>query len=82
MQRIKVGLMPLKSHNLKFNTSKAEKLYPKFPKSVNLRQKFEFQTNQAISDLKQFALENEYPNEFEAYRIMKTYYNKFKAVQW
>ena len=82
MKRVQVGLKPSKLSGAKFNTSKAEKLYPKFPKSVNLRQKFEFQTNQAISDLKQFAVENEYPNEFEAYRIMKTYYNKFKAVQW
>lgn len=81
MQRIKVGLTPIKSMGT-FKNSKTESLYSKLPKSVNLNNKYELQTEKAQKELDKFANEHGYTSGAEAHRTMKTYHNKFKAVQW
>lgn len=82
MQRIKANLKPRPDLPKKFQTTKAEKLYSKFPKSINFRQKYELQSEQARSELRQFSIENDYPTAFDAFRSMKAFHNKFKVVQW
>ena len=82
MKRVQIGLKPSKLSGTKFNTSKEESLYSKFPKSVNFSNDFDSQTEQAKKELREFSIENDYPTAFYTFTKFKRYYNKFKAVQW
>ena len=81
MQRIKVGLSPLKSLSA-FKTSKTETAYNQLPKGINFDRKYEKQNEPIQSEFERLAVNNGYINGAEAFRTMRTFYRKYKAVQW
>ena len=81
MQRIKVGLTPIKSTST-FKNSKSENAYNQLPKGINFDRKFENQADIIQSEFENLAVNFGYINGSEAYRTMRTFHNKNKAVQW
>lgn len=82
MKRVQIGLQPSKITGTKFNTSKEESLYSKFPKSIDFSKDFDNQSEQARIELRDFSNENNYPSVFHAFTSFKKYYRKYKAVLW
>lgn len=81
MQRIKVGLSPIKSMGT-FKPNKAETAYNQLPKGINFDRKFEKQNESIQSEFEKLAANNGYISGAEAFRTMRTFHNKFKATQW
>mgnify|MGYP001252798101 CR=1 FL=1 len=81
MQRIKVGLSPLKSLSA-FKTSKTETAYNQLPSCINFDKKYENQKPIIQSEFEKLAVNFGYINGAEAFRTMRTFHRKYKAVQW
>ena len=81
MQRIKVGLSPLKSTSA-FKENKAELAYNQLPKGINFDKKYENQKPIIQSEFDKLSVNFGYINGAEAFRTMRTFYRKYKAVQW
>ena len=81
MQRIKVGLSPLKSTSA-FKENKAELAYNQLPKGINFDKNYENQKPIIQSEFDNLAVNFGYINGAESFRTMRTFHRKYKAVQW